>query len=131
MATLSDNYIITGGSDDNVILFDIRRGLSAGSGSGGESDSVSVTASTAQCLVSRYQYSRNGLYSLCVVGSSCVMAGDGVGMVLVYDITKSDQEALQYGLSASSSGGVRGMACLEGKLVTAAEDGKVLIYSYS
>lgn len=92
--------------------------------------SSSGETANSQCIVDHYQHCRNGVYSLCVIGNNCVVVGDGVGMVLIYDVTQNGSEALKYGLSASSSGGVRGITCLDGKIVTAAEDGKVLVYSY-
>jgi WD40 repeat protein len=120
LSSIGDNYFVSGGSDNSLVLCDIRM-----SSSSGETETAD-----SQCVVDQYQHCRNGVYSLCVIGNNCVAIGDGIGMVLVYDITQSGNEALKYGLSASSNGGVRGITCLDGKIVTAAEDGKVLVYSY-
>jgi WD40 repeat protein len=125
LSSIGDNYFVSGGSDNSLVLCDIRM-----SSSSGEINGEGSGAADSQCIVDQYQHCRNGIYSLCVIGNNCVAVGDGVGMVLVYDVTKSGNEALKYGLSASSNGGVRGITCLDGKIVTAAEDGKVLIYSY-
>ena len=124
MSTLSNgNYLVTGGSDNSLILSDIR---------GGETNSI----------IKKYQHSKNGIYSICVIGENCIVSGDGVGTVLVYDINggngnddnnngyNDDYNGLKYGLNACSNGGIRGITCLDGKLVSIGEDGKVLIYSY-
>jgi WD40 repeat protein len=127
LSSIGDNYLVSGGSDNSLVLSDLRMSASSSiSDDSGDAD----TTSGAHCIVDRYQHCHNGIYSLCVVGNNCVAVGDGVGMVLVYDITKTGNEGLKYGLHASSNGGVRGVTCLDGKIVTAAEDGKVLIYSY-
>lgn len=47
-----------------------------------------------------------------------------------YNDRYNDYNGLKYGLNACSNGGIRGITCLDGKLVSIGEDGKVLIYSY-
>jgi hypothetical protein len=51
-------------------------------------------------------------------------------MLLVYDIYESGNSALKYGLGASGSGAVRAVTCMDGKIVSACEDGNVVIHSY-
>lgn len=115
------NYLVTGGSDNSLVLSDIRRGESNSNDS-------------SHAIVRKYQHSKNGIYSICIIGESCIVSGDGVGTLLVYNINEDDNcddyNGLKYGLNACSNGGIRGITCLDGKLVSIGEDGKVLVYSY-
>lgn len=81
-------------------------------------------------VVESYEHHNNGIYSLCTVGDRCVISGDGVGMLLVYDIFEAGNSALKYGLGASGNGAVRAVTCVDGKIVSACEDGNVVIHSY-
>jgi hypothetical protein len=81
-------------------------------------------------VVESYEHHNNGIYSLCTVGSRGVISGDGVGMILVYDIFESGNAALKYGLGASGQGAVRAVTCLDGKIVSACEDGNVVVHKY-
>ena len=81
-------------------------------------------------VVESYEHHNNGIYSLCGIGNRCVVSGDGVGMLLVYDIFESGNNALKYGLGASGAGAVRAVTYLDGKIVSACEDGNVVIHSY-
>lgn len=92
--------------------------------------STSDDIADSSCILEQHQHCQNGVYSLCIIGNNCVAVGDGMGMVLFYDITKSGNDSLMYGLHASRSGGVRGITSLCNKIITAAEDGKALVYSY-
>lgn len=105
-------HVISGGSDSAVKVLDLRGG--AGSFS----------------VVESFEHHNNGIYSLCTIGNRCVVSGDGVGMLLVYDIFESGNNALKYGLGASGAGAVRAVTCVEGKLVSACEDGNVVIHNY-
>jgi WD40 repeat protein len=121
-ASGASTYLVSGGSDNRVCVLDIRQQLHK---------------------VVAYEHSKVGLYSLCVAGDSCVLAGDGSGMVYCYDTSISTNSgsdpyaaidtangALKYGLQASSAGAVRNIVCVGGKIVTGCEDGKAIVYSY-
>lgn len=105
-------------------------------GSGSPADSSLVVTDIRQDFrpVSRWDHHRNGVYSLCVVGDQCVMSGDGMGTLLCHHLLASEldypRNCLKYGIGASEQGAVRSINCLNGKVVTAGEDGKVMIYSY-
>lgn len=130
-------------------------------GSGGADDSsVAVVdmRSSSPDVLCRFRHHRNGVYSMCVVGDSCVLTGDGVGTMLCYDLIHADpayndnvvvqkpawngsfgespsvgmenDSCLKYGIGASEKGAVRAINCLSGKVVTAGEDGNVLVFDY-
>jgi len=105
-------YVVSGGSESAIKILDVRGG----------SGSFSVVES--------YEHHNNGIYSLCAVGSRGVISGDGVGMLLVYDIYESGNGALKYGLGTSGSGAVRAVTVMDGKVVSACEDGNVVIHSF-
>lgn len=105
-------------------------------GSGSPADSSLVVTDIRQSFrsVSRWDHHRNGVYSLSVVGDQCVLTGDGMGTLLCHHLLCSEldypRNCLKYGLGASEVGAVRSINCLNGKVVTTGEDGKVMIYSY-
>lgn len=123
-----DGYIVAGGMDNHVVVLDPRR---------------------IETIVEfqKWNHCRNGVYSLCMIGDRCIVAGDGKGMLLVYDILAGEvvEEAfssstydsmdrvqpLKYGLGASSSGAVRCVVNVDNKIVACGEDGKVLVYEYN
>lgn len=132
------NYIITGSGsppDSSVAVTDIRSSFKP---------------------VIRWTHQQNGVYSLCAVGEECVLSGDGRGMLFSNHLLLAEEEtggmdfsfndrggkgfsgeidgdnkSLKYGLGASEMGAVRSINCVNGKVVTAGEDGKVLIFDYS
>jgi WD40 repeat protein len=118
------DYLVSGGSDGNVVVCDVRMAGAVGNVS----------------EVQRWRHHRAPVSALALGGMrGCVFSSDAAGMVLCYDIvgeyiddkTTSSGSGLRYGLSASSRGGVRTIGCLGGKLIAGGEDGKVLIYEYS
>jgi WD40 repeat protein len=130
------SHIVSGGADGNLVVTDCRKG---------GSDSAVVLLNPS----SRWDHHRAPVSSISLAGSGgCVFSADGAGMVMCYDVLGADEDfvvgkgsraaasggaglGLRYGLSASSRGGVRATACLEGKLICGGDDGKVLIYRYS
>jgi hypothetical protein len=107
-----------------------------GSGGGGGSGSVVLLDVRASFgIVSEWSHHRNGVYSLCTVGDECVFSGDGAGNLLCHSLLDAplDQpnDCLRYGVGASSTGAVRAICCLSGKVVTAGEDGNVMIFDYT
>lgn len=142
------SYVVSGGSDNAVVLMDARRSLDV--------------------VQSWKQYHRVGVYSMCAVGDSCVFVGDGAGMLMCYDMMSAEAiagscdsigevdparsgkirpgwddgsgsgggdssgaaGALKYGLGASRMGAVRTINCLDGKVATGGEDGKALVFTY-
>jgi len=110
------SYIITGSGspqDSSLVVMDLRQGCKP---------------------VSRWDHHRNGVYSLCLVGDSCVLSGDGMGTLLCHHLLESELEyprtCLKYGIGASEVGAVRAINCLNGKVVAAGEDGNVMVYDY-
>jgi WD40 repeat protein len=111
------NYIITGGGspeDCRIVVLDSRNNFQP---------------------VCSWDHHRNGVYSLCVVGDNAVFSGDGVGTVLCHRLLESEMNSnprtcLKYGMGASEKGAVRSIQCLQNKLVTCGEDGKVLIFDF-
>lgn len=110
------SYIITGSGspeDSSLVVLDLRRDCQP---------------------VSRWDHHRNGVYSLCLVGDSCVLSGDGMGTLLCHHLLESELDyprtCLKYGIGASEVGAVRAINCLNGKIVAAGEDGNVMIYDY-
>jgi hypothetical protein len=109
-------YIVTGSgspSDSSLAVIDVRQGFKP---------------------VTRWEHHRNGVYSLCVAGDECILSGDGMGTLLCHNLLASEFEyprnCLKYGIGASEQGAVRSIQCLNGKVVTAGEDGKVMIFDY-
>eukprot|EP01034_Spumella_vulgaris_P031274 gene31274-38641_t len=107
-----------------------------GSGGGGGSGSVVLLDARASFgIVSEWNHHRNGVYSLCTVGDECVFSGDGAGNLLCHSLLDAplDQpnDCLRYGLGASSTGAVRAICCLSGKVVAAGEDGNVVVFDYT
>jgi len=126
--------------------------LIVGSGGGGGTSAVALVdlrqaSDYRQQVVSLWSHSRNGVYSLCVVGDSCLLVGDGLGQLLSYALLgdggetggkaagdvaySSEKQVLRYAVGASSKGAVRAIQCLAGKVVTAGEDGNVLVLDYA
>lgn len=113
----SPTYLATGGGsemDSSVALFDFRRSCEQ---------------------VARWTQPRNGVYSLSVMGNDCILAGDGVGSLLCYGVQsganlRDPRQCLKYLVGASERGAVRAICCLENKVVTVGEDGKVLVFQY-
>lgn len=112
----SVSYIVTGGGspdDSSLALIDMRRGE----------------------IATRWDHHRNGVYSLCVVDNDCVLSGDGLGSLLVHGLNGGDlqnpRQCLRYGLGASEQGAVRAITCVDNKVVTVGEDGKVLVLEYN
>jgi hypothetical protein len=68
------------------------------------------------------------------VGEQCVLSGDGLGTLLSHHLLASSLDSpracLKYGVGASQHSAVRAISCANGKVVTAGEDGKVLIFDY-
>jgi WD40 repeat protein len=109
-------YIVTGSgspTDSSLAVIDVRQGFKP---------------------VSRWDHHRNGVYSLCVVGDECILSGDGMGTLLCHHLLASEldypRNCLKYGIGASQQGAVRAIHCLGGKVVTAGEDGKVMVFDY-
>lgn len=75
------NYLISGGSDNKIVLMDSRRNY--------------------EIIEKWSNHAKNCVYSMCVVGDSCVFVGDGVGKVLCYDLING---GLKYGLGGSEQG---------------------------
>eukprot|EP01031_Cornospumella_fuschlensis_P026203 gene26203-31652_t len=75
-------------------------------------------------------HAANGVYSLCMVGDSCALAGDGIGRLLCYELNSTRErssrtvraECLRYGLAGSRRGAVRGLACVGRSVVAVGED---------
>jgi hypothetical protein len=119
------NYIITGGGspqDSRLMVLDAR-----------------MIHDDGRCpLIQSWEGHNNGIYSLCVIGDDVVLSGDGVGMLHCHHLIPNAEEleargsdnGLVYGLGASSQGAVRSIHCLSGKIVTAGEDGKALVFDY-
>ena len=122
------SHIITGGGgaqDSSLAVLDARRSFQP---------------------VCRWDHHQNGIYSLCVVGDECILSGDGVGTLMCHHLLSGeaqsmaggggrgggggDAESLRYGIGASEMGGIRSINCVNGKVVTAGEDGKVLVFDY-
>lgn len=111
------SYIITGSgspSDSSLVVMDLRQGCKP---------------------VSRWDHHRNGVYSLCLVGDQCVFSGDGMGNLLCHHLLESEldypRSCLKYGIGSSEQGAVRAINCLNGKVVAAGEDGKVMVYDFN
>jgi hypothetical protein len=109
-------YIVTGSgsaSDSSLAVLDLRQGRKP---------------------AARWAHHRNGIYALCLVGDQCVLSGDGMGTLLSHHLLASSLDTpracLKYGVGASQNSAVRAINCLNGKVVTAGEDGKVLIFDY-
>jgi hypothetical protein len=109
-------YIVTGSgspTDSSLAVIDVRQGFKP---------------------VSRWDHHRNGVYSLCVVGDECILSGDGMGTLLCHHLLASEldypRNCLKYGIGASQQSAVRAIHCLGGKVVTAGEDGKVMVFDY-
>ena len=109
-------YIVTGSgsaTDSSLVVIDIRQGFRP---------------------VSRWDHHRNGVYSICIAGDQCVLSGDGLGTLLCHSLLGSElddpRSCLKYGIGASEQGAVRAIHCLNGKVVTAGEDGKVMVFDY-
>jgi WD40 repeat protein len=82
MAQIRDgNYLISGGSDNSIVLMDSRRNY--------------------EVIEKWSNHAKNCVYSMCTVGDSCVLVGDGVGKLLCYDLISCE---LKYGLGASEQG---------------------------
>lgn len=116
------NYIVTGGgspSDSRLCVIDAR---------------MLNVSSDAPPVLAQYNHHRNGIYSLCIVGDDVVLSGDGMGTLLCHHLVEGDVDdsraCLKYGLGASAAGAVRAINCLSNKVVTAGEDGKVLVFDY-
>lgn len=142
------NYVITCGGnnhDSRVLVHDLRM--------------VSESNPNATVFYSSSHHS-NGIYSSCIVGNDLFFIGDGNGMVMAHRFNSSNDQSnnlyshyliskaeekedryrnnrgnssggeLLYGLGSSSKGAVRGIECINGKLITANEDGNVLIFDY-
>lgn len=110
------NYIVTGGgsaTDSRLCVLDARQSFTP---------------------VAYWDHHRNGIYSMCIVGDDVVLSGDGVGNLLCHHLLSESldepRDCLKYGLGASSAGAVRSINCLNGKVVTAGEDGKVIVFDY-
>eukprot|EP01041_Mallomonas_annulata_P001875 gene1875-3635_t len=98
--------VVTGGSDNAVVCMDARMNFE---------------------VVGRWVHHKNCVYILSTVGDRCVFSGDGMGMMLCYDVSEG---AVKYGLGASENSAVKAICCMDNKVVTAGEDGKVLIFNY-
>lgn len=112
------SYIITGSgspADSSIAVMDVRNSFQP---------------------VSRWNHQRNGVYSLCIVGEESVFSGDGAGTLLCHSLLTHELDdpgraCLKYGIGASEQGAVRSISCINGKLVTAGEDGKVMVFDYN
>lgn len=101
--------IITGGADNAVSVFDLR---------------------SSQSILHRWSHHKNAVYSLCPVGSHCLLSGGGEGMMLAYDLGKATEDALLYGLSGSEHGAVQCILQLGQSIFACDESGKVLEYRF-
>lgn len=111
------SYIITGSGspeDSSIAVMDVRNSFQP---------------------ISRWSHQRNGVYSLCIVGEESVFSGDGAGTLLCHSLLTHELDdpraCLKYGIGASEQGAVRSISCINGKLVTAGEDGKVMVFDYN
>jgi len=111
------SYIITGSGspeDSSIAVMDVRNSFQP---------------------ISRWSHHRNGVYSLCIVGEESVFSGDGAGTLLCHSLLTHELDdpraCLKYGIGASEQGAVRSISCINGKLVTAGEDGKVMVFDYN
>lgn len=98
--------LVTGGSDNAIVVLDIRSNYDQ---------------------IHRWVNHQNCVYTMLAVGESCVFSGDGMGMMLCYDVLGG---GLKYGLGASQNSAVKGIFCVKDSIVTAGEDGKVLVFDY-
>lgn len=128
-------YIVTGGGsamDSSLSIIDIRQGYQP---------------------ITRYSHHRNGVYSLCIVGNETILSGDGMGTLFCHSLLTNNSSttatitlglcnnnsnnsiessrSLKYGIGASEQGAVRTINCLNNKVITSGEDGKVLIFDYN
>jgi hypothetical protein len=99
-------YLATAGADNSVVILDCRSSFRE---------------------VYRWSHHDNCIYSMCAIGDGCIFTGDGMGMMLCYDIIRGE---LKYGLGACQNGAVRSIHCIDGKIVCGGEDGRAMVYAY-
>ena len=106
----SGGWIVTGGADSSVSVFDIR---------------------SSQSILHRWSHHKNAVYSLLVVGKHGLISGGGEGMMLFYDLRRATNDALLHGLSGSEHGAVQCILKLDQSILACGESGKVLGYRYN
>ena len=116
-------HIVTGGADGSVVILDTRMNFTE---------------------LHRWKYHKSSVTALYAVGDNCIFSGDALGMMHCYDIATSSNSnesilgidrdvegiGLRYGLGASENSAVKGICCIDRKIVTIGEDGKILIFIY-
>lgn len=129
------SYVVTGGSDGNIVATDCRV--------------LEPSSSDRLIPVHRWQHHRAPVNSVTLAGNGgCVFASDAAGMILCYDVLGLDRGyvigkgssnsfsdtgagiGLRYGLGGSSRGGVRTLACNGECVVAGGDDGNVLVYKF-
>lgn len=123
----SSNHFTTASSNGMVSVYDIRY-----NGSSSESAENGGRKSTATfSLISTFNEAIGGVHCLAPLSSSCIAAGDGAGMLIVYDVLRNH---ICYGLSSSSGGPIKTITTTTRRgcnvVTTAGEDGNVLFYRY-
>lgn len=144
LATLPQGQVMSGGSPISVMAGMYGRGstdlsyLVVGGGSPDDSRLCILDPRSSYQPIEYLNHHRNGIYSICIVGDDAIFTGDGVGTLMCHNIQNLlrggplvPRQCLRYGLGATEQGAIRGINCVNGKIVTTGEDGKVLVFDYA
>ena len=143
LSSLPQGQVMSGGNPISVMAGMYGRGstdlsyIVVGGGSPDDSRISIIDPRSSYQPIEYLNHHRNGIYSICIVGDDAILTGDGVGTLMCHNIQNLlrgsplvPRQCLRYGLGATEQGAIRGINCLNGKVVTTGEDGKVLVFDY-